>query len=101
MKMSDLQAMIDAAYEKDYNAANGIFNELIGSRMHDALEAEKISMADAMFNGEDQADEVEADDTIDTSAEEDLEIDLSDEEMAEFEADEEAVENMSDEEPEE
>jgi len=96
--MGDLQAMIDAAYEKDYNAANGIFNELIGSRMHDALEAEKISMADAMFNGEDQADELEADDT---TSEEDLEIDLSDEEMAEFEADEEAVENMSDEEPEE
>jgi len=99
MTMGDLQAMIDAAYEKDYNAANGIFNELIASRTNDALEAEKISMADAMFNGEDAADEVT--DTIDTSAEEDIEIELSDEEMAEFEADEEAVENMSYEESEE
>ena len=97
MTMSDLQAMIDAAYEKDYNAANGIFNELIGSRMHDALEAEKISMADTMFNGggEDDIDEVDAPD------EEDIDIDLSDEEMAEFEADEEAIENISDEESEE
>lgn len=95
MTMSDLQAMIDAAYEKDYNAANGIFNELIGSRMHDALEAEKISMADAMFNGEDAAD------ALDTHEEEDIEVELSDEEMAEFEDDEEALENMSDEESEE
>lgn len=96
MTMSDLQAMIDAAYEKDYNAANGIFNELIGSRMNDALDAEKISMADAMFNGEAAADALDTHDE-----EEDIEVELSDEEMAEFEDDEEALENMSDEESEE
>ena len=84
--MSDIETMIDAAVNKDFNAANGIFNELINARLTDTLEQEKINTAASIFDQEnvDVSDDEEEqldldfeddDDDAAEDAEEDLEID--------------------------
>jgi hypothetical protein len=67
--MSDIniEELIDAIAAKNYNQAKNHFESILGDKMHDALEQEKISVADKIFNG------VEED-------EEQLEFDLEDEE---------------------
>ena len=71
--MSDIETMIGHAANQDFNAANDVFQELIGQRMTDALDQAKIEVAGQVFNGE----------------EEQLELDLEDED---FESDEEETE---------
>tara|TARA_Y100000389_G_scaffold55576_1_gene51408 strand:- start:14087 stop:14419 length:333 start_codon:yes stop_codon:yes gene_type:complete len=77
--MSDIETMIGHAANQDFNAANDVFQELIGQRMTDALDQAKIDVAGQVFNGE----------------EEQLELDLEDED---FESDEEDEDSESDEE---
>jgi len=64
--MSDIETMIDAAVNKDFNAANGIFNELINARLTDTLEQEKINTAASIFDQE----------NVDVSDEEEEQLDL-------------------------
>ena len=73
--MSDIETMIDAAVNQDFNAANGIFNELINARLTDTLEQEKINTAASIFDQE----------NVDVSDDEDeqLDLDLEDEDEAE------------------
>lgn len=75
MTMSDIETMIDAAVNQDFNAANGIFNELINARLTDTLEQEKINTAASIFDQE----------NVDVSDDEDeqLDLDLEDEDEAE------------------
>jgi len=73
--MSDIETMIDAAVNKDFNAANGIFNELINARLTDTLEQEKINTAASIFDQE----------NVDVSddEEEQLDLDFEDDDAAE------------------
>lgn len=73
--MSDIETMIDAAVNQDFNAANGIFNELINARLTDTLEQEKINTAASIFDQE----------NVDVSDDEDeqLDLDFEDEDEAE------------------
>lgn len=75
MTMSDIETMIDAAVNQDFNAANGIFNELINARLTDTLEQEKINTAASIFDQE----------NVDVSDDEDeqLDLDFEDEDEAE------------------
>ena len=59
--------MIDFAYAQDFNKANTIFNDLIGDKMTAALDQEKISIADQLFNDQEEIDdeELEASDEAD------------------------------------
>ena len=66
MTMSDIETMIDAAVNQDFNAANGIFNELINARLTDTLEQEKINTAASIFDQE----------NVDVSDDEDEQLDL-------------------------
>jgi len=66
MTMSDIETMIDAAVNKDFNAANGIFNELINARLTDTLEQEKINTAASIFDQE----------NVDVSDDEEEQLDL-------------------------
>ena len=50
--MSDIETMIGHAANQDFNAANDVFQELIGQRMTDALDQAKIEVAGQVFNGE-------------------------------------------------
>jgi len=66
MTMSDIETMIDAAVNQDFNAANGIFNELISARLTDTLEQEKINTAASIFDQE----------NVDVSDDEEEQLDL-------------------------
>lgn len=95
--MSDIDTLIQNARDGELQAATNIFNELMAARINDALDAEKIKMADIAFNGATEAD-YEADE--DTEAElEDAEelLDGEDEEGAE-DSDEDDTEDSDEEE---
>ncbi len=64
--------MIQNALNKDYNRANEIFGEIMTQRVNDALDQEKIKLADQIYNG---------------AEEEQLELDLEDEDVGGEEAD--------------
>ena len=84
--------MIDLAYAQDFNKATEIFNDQIGQRMTDALDQEKISIADQLFNDQEEIDdeELEASDEADEAE--------SGEEVYDDEGAEEAEEAYEDEE---
>ena len=83
--------MIDLAYAQDFNKANTIFNDMMGDKISDALDQEKIALADQIFNDQEEiddeeleaadeaedseeADDVESSEEVDDEAEEDEEV---------------------------
>lgn len=79
--MSDVQDLIQSALDQDYNKANEVFGDLMGSKISDALDQEKIKIASRIYGDEDtEDDDFEFDD-------EDLEFD--DEEFEDDEIEEE------------
>lgn len=83
MAMTD--DMIQHALNKDYNKANQIFQDIMGAKVNDMLDQEKIRLADQIYNG------AEPDEDPD---EEQLELDLEDEQE---EGDEQDMEDTEDE----
>ena len=77
--------MIDLAYAQDFNKANTIFNDMMGDKISDALDQEKIALADQIFNDQEETDdeELEAGDEAD-EAEDGEEVEY-DEDSEEFE----------------
>lgn len=62
-KMSDVEEnpindFIDAIASGDFNQSEKLFNDLLSDRVSSSLEAEKISVADTIFN---DAPEIEPD----------------------------------------
>ena len=84
-----IQDLIKASLDKDYNHANKIFGEVMTIKMSDLLDQEKVKMADQVYNGVPEEEEVEPE-------EEDLEATEEDEEE-----EEEATEEDTDDEEEE
>lgn len=85
----DIIDMINKVSDEEYTKASDIFNSLIGDKISDRLEQEKIAVANGIFNGyveeDDDDEEYEIDD-------EDLELDDDDdddEELEEYEFDDE------------
>jgi hypothetical protein len=73
---STVQDLIQAALDQNYNHANEVFGNLMGQRMTDALEQEKIAVANQIYNGEEPEEEVDLDiDDEDLEVDEDEEID--------------------------
>jgi len=89
VEVSAVENLINQITDGDLNNAEGSFQSLIQDKMADALEAQRIATAQAIFN--DQDDDVE---DI-----EDEEVELDDDET-DIETEEE-VEEISEEEPEE
>ena len=58
VETNPIHDLIDAIQKQDFNSAKDSFDSLLGDKMHDAMESEKISVADTIFNGaeEDQPD---------------------------------------------
>jgi len=77
VQTNPLEDLVQNALDQDFNKANQIFGDLMGTKISDALDAEKVKLADQLYNG------VEAEEEPD---EEQLELDLEDEE--EVDADE-------------
>ena len=71
--------MIAAALQNDYVNANNQFNDILGDRVTDALDQEKVRIAAAIYGSEEESDESEV---------EEDDVDISDEEIeAELETD--------------
>ena len=85
MIMSDEQEVIEPSFEvtdliqhaldQDYNKANKVFGNMMGVKVNDALDQEKIAMADQIYNDIDpeEDDDYEEDDEDNTQGELDLE----------------------------
>lgn len=93
-----LNDLVQHALAQDFNKANKIFGDLMGTKIQDALDQEKIKLADQIYNGAEMDDDPE-DEEMDL---EDEDIEAGDEDTAEEEAEEDPVESEEDpEEPEE
>lgn len=93
-----LNDLVQHALAQDFNKANKIFGDLMGTKIQDALDQEKIKLADQIYNGAELDDDPE-DEEMDL---EDEDIEAGDEDDAEEEAEEDPVESEEDpEEPEE
>lgn len=66
-EVNPIETFIDDIMSKNYSAAQTAFGDMIGQRMTDALDAEKVNLAQQVYNG------AEPD-------EEQLELDLDDDE---------------------
>lgn len=67
-----IEDLIQSATTQDFSAASDIFNDIMSSKMADALEQQKIAVANRIYNGVEPEDEdLELDD-------EDLELDDED-----------------------
>ena len=80
--MSDINDLLDDILNKDYNAANDKFNDMMQGRINDALNQEKVGIASTMFDEmetetDENAEDVDIDDVDDFS---DLDQDAVDEE---------------------
>lgn len=74
----DIMKMLDHINGADYNKANQILADLLAQKQGDALDQEKVALAQAMWSPEDEDEEDLADET--TEVDED-DIEISDEEL--------------------
>ena len=59
--MTEINDFLDAVINQDFSKAGPMFNELLGAKVNDALEQEKIAVADQVFNGAEVTDDIEDD----------------------------------------
>jgi hypothetical protein len=71
-EVNPTQAFVDDILAKNFAGAQTTFNDMLGAKLNDALDAEKVAMAQQVYNGEEPN-------------EEQMELDLGDE--AEYEDD--------------
>jgi hypothetical protein len=83
--MEQIVNFIKNVKDQDFNAANSIFNELMSSKVNGLMDAEKVKLADQVFNGADPDEDPEIED-----------VDVEEEDLDEVEADEE-IEDEEDE----
>jgi len=84
-----IQDLIKASLDKDYNHANKIFGEVMTIKMSDLLDQEKVKMADQVYNGVPEEEEVEPEEEDLEATEEDEEEEEATEEDEEDEEEEE------------
>lgn len=91
-EVNPLSNMIDYITQSEFQKANDIFNDVLGQRVSDALDQEKVAVAQAMYSPEEEDEEDLADETTEVD-EDDIDMEVSDEEletaMADLEAEEE------------
>lgn len=74
-EVSPVEKLINDVLSQDFSKAGPSFNELMNAKIADALDQEKIAVADQIYNGADAEDE-------ELSSEEEAELDdMSDEEI--------------------
>lgn len=74
--VNPLNNMIDYITQSEFQKANDIFNDILGQRVSDALDQEKIGLAQIMYSAEEESDEYEM-----SAEDDDVDMDISDEEM--------------------
>lgn len=89
VETNPISDMIDHIHQSEFEKASAIWNDAIGQRVDDAIEQEKIAVAQAMYSPEEDAEELEAteDETLEDDdfevSDEDLEAAAADLEMEE------------------
>ena len=68
----NLNQFVDAIQASNFNNAGDLFNDMLSSKMQDAMDAEKVAVADTIFNDAPEEEEIE-----------ELELDLEDEDESE------------------
>lgn len=76
--MTDIENFIDAVVNKNYAKSNEMFSEILGQKVDQALDAEKIAMANVVFNNVEDPDD-------DDITDEELDEFLDDEDLEEDE----------------
>ena len=54
--MADIDDLLDYAYQKNYAKADAVFNDLIGTKLGNALDQEKIKVAGQVYNDMEEKD---------------------------------------------
>lgn len=102
--MSELaRELVQQALDQDYNGANKIFDNIMGTKINDALEQEKIRLANQLYNGIEDDDLGDEEDIVgDEDDTDQLELDLDSEEEFESngESDEEELDSEDEDEDE-
>ncbi len=80
----NLNQFVDAIQASNFNNAGDLFNDMLGSKMQDAMDAEKVAVADTIFNNAPEEEEEEI---------EDLELELDEYEFGVEESEEESEED--------
>ena len=77
-EVNPIANMIDYITQSEFQKANDVFNDLLGQRVSDSLEQEKVAVAQATYSPEE--DEDLADETTEVD-EDDIDMEVSDEEL--------------------
>ena len=81
----NIDDFIDQVQNQDFSKASVTFADLMNAKTADALEQEKIAVADQVFNGVDPEEQEELEAGEDDDIDIDAELDLDDEEYTEYE----------------
>ena len=81
-EVDPISELIGSIEAKDYVAASNTFNDILGQRLQDALETEKVAIADTLYNDTppNTTDEISDEDIEDT--EEDITAEQEEESVA-------------------
>lgn len=82
-EVNPLSQMIDYITHSEYQKANEIFNELLGQKVNDSLEQEKIAVAQGIYKDDEDVEDSEDEDEEEFT-EEEIEDALEDEEDEDF-----------------
>lgn len=88
------QDLVQNALDQDYNKAGKIFDNLMAVKLNDVLDAEKVRLADQIYNGVDHDDE-DDEDIMGDEDDDQLDLDLDAEDGVEEEEDEDEEESYS------
>jgi len=87
VEVNPIEELIDAIAQQNFNRAKDHFEDVLGDKMNDALEAEKLSVAQSVYNDGEESeeedfdlDDVEDDDLDDADEGEEEEVEEDDEE---------------------
>ena len=84
VEVNPMQTFVDDILTKNFAGAQTTFNDMLGNKLSDALDAEKVALAQQVYNGEEPDDE------------EQMELDLDQDEEYEDHLDDGAEEYTSD-----
>tara|TARA_B100001287_G_C22680084_1_gene529840 strand:+ start:2882 stop:3220 length:339 start_codon:yes stop_codon:yes gene_type:complete len=107
-EQNPINDLVQHALDQDYNKANKIFGDMMGTKINDVLDQEKIRLADQIYNGVEADDEDDDDIMGDEDGDDQMELDLEadgeseeggedPEEESESDGDEEEVDDIEDE----
>ena len=76
VEVNPMQTFVDDILSKNFAGAQTTFNDLLGDKLNDALDAEKVALAQQVYNGEEPDDEEQME--LDLDQDEEYEDDLED-----------------------